>query len=307
MTPQELKQYAKTKQEFIEKSLSSLDADINKLQRRLFSELSDKLLSKMASENGKLIQNVPNFQAVNNLEQLMREFSQQFVTPVIRSLADNMLKTIALTDKAFKDGYNVSDAQIKSMQEQSKWVLTSIGIKPNGDIIAGGYLSKLAEMPEVQTKLRDYISSNVINSAGLSEFQKGFKTLIEGTPDIPGEIAKYHQQFSYDLFNQADSAVTKVYAEEQGFKYFLYYGSIIDTSRCFCRKRAGKVFSYEDTKKWLDDPTLIKYYQDHPYDPIIMRGGFNCRHSIEPVSDEMAKRMGYDKSNADAIVDEECD
>lgn len=307
MTEAQLKAYAAKKEAFINDKLKGLDKDITKLQRRLFDELSEKLLSRLTYENGKLVQNVSNFEALNRLDRLMAEFSQQFVTPVIRNIADNIIKTIQLTDETFKDGYGVSQSNFKAMQDASKWVYASIGLTPKGRIIDGGYLAKLATMPEVQASVREYINSNIMNGAGLSEFQKGFKTLIEGTPDIPGEIAKYHQQFSYDLFNQADSAVTKVYAKVQGFKYFLYEGSIIKTSRCFCIKRAGKVFEKSDIDKWQNDPTLIKYYQNNPYDPFIVRGGFNCRHFLQPVSDELAKRMGYNKAEATAINEAECE
>lgn len=307
MTEAQLKAYAAKKEAFINDKLKGLDKDITKLQRRLFDELSEKLLSRLTYENGKLVQNVSNFEALNRLDRLMAEFSQQFVTPVIRNIADNIIKTIQLTDETFKDGYGVSESDFKAMQDASKWVYASIGLTPEGRIIDGGYLAKLATMPEVQASVREYINSNIMNGAGLSEFQKGFKTLIEGTPDIPGEIAKYHQQFSYDLFNQADSAVTKVYAKVQGFKYFLYEGSIIKTSRCFCIKRAGKVFEKSDIDKWQNDPTLIKYYQDNPYDPFIVRGGFNCRHFLQPMSDELAKRMGYSKAEATAINEAECE
>jgi hypothetical protein len=79
-------------------------------------------------------------------------------------------------------------------------------------------------------------------------------------------------------------AVTLSKAAEVGAEYFLYIGGIIETSREFCRERDGKVFTAEQIAAWDNGQGL-------PAD--IYLGGYNCRHSLRPISKELAKDLGY--------------
>lgn len=79
-------------------------------------------------------------------------------------------------------------------------------------------------------------------------------------------------------------AITLSKAEEVGADYFLYIGGLIETSREFCRERDGKVFTAEEIAGWDNGQGL-------PAD--IYLGGYNCRHSLRPISKELAKDLGY--------------
>jgi len=307
MTLTELRKLTDAKQTFLEKVLKGMDKDIAEMQRKLFDELFNNLTSKLNTKNGKLIQDVSNFRAINGLDDLMKRFTQQFGNKFIKDVADKMLQTLKYTDDYYRQQLGVSTTAFNSMTAQTEWVYERIGIDRQGNVTPGGYLSKLAEMPEVQMQLRDYLTNNVVSGAGLTEFQKGFKDLLVGTKNLPGKIMQYNQQFTYDLFNQVDSAVNKVYSDVVGLDYAIYTGTIIETSRCFCRKRAGKIFSKDDIKQWKEDVTLIEYYKDNPYNPFIDRGGFNCRHDFTYIDKRTAERMGYNQAEAKAILDEECE
>ena len=53
-------------------------------------------------------------------------------------------------------------------------------------------------------------------------------------------------------------------------------------------KRAGKVFSTEETKTWKNDPDLVEPKTKDTYSPLIERGRYNCRHWIDYISQETA-------------------
>lgn len=307
MTLSELKKLTDAKQAYLDKTLKGLQKDIAEMQRKLFDELFTRLVSKLSTENGKLSQSVGNFRAINSLDDLMREFTRQFGNTYIKDIAKKMLETLNYTDDYYRQQLGVSETAFKSMISQSEWVYERIGIDRQGNIIQGGYLSKLAEMPEVQMQVRDYITNNITSGASMSEFQKGFKDLLIGTKDLPGKIMQYNQQFTFDLFNQVDSAINKVYSDSVGLDFAIYTGTIIETSRCFCRKRAGKVFSKLDISKWKEDVTLEKYYKKNPYNPFIDRGGHNCRHDFTYIDRKTAEQMGYNKADANDILTESCD
>lgn len=307
MTRADQRQLSALKESFINDTIKGLDRDIALLQKRLFNELFDKLVVELKSENGKLKATDPNnFKSINRLDELMKEFKTTFGNEIAKQIGEKLLKTIQFTDDYFRDGLNVSEQSFASMKESTKWVYERIGITESGQIIAGSYLDNIASMPEVQTAVRNYITNNVVNGAGVSSFQKGFRQLIEGTKDLPGVVTRYHQQFSRDIFNQVDNAVNSTYAKVNDLKYFVYAGTAIETTRCFCRKRIDMVFSVDDADKWIDDVTPPAYNKNTPYRPLIDMGGFNCRHYPEYIDEATAKMLGYSEAKANDVLNEEC-
>jgi hypothetical protein len=306
MTSEDLKKYNKLKEDYIAKLLVKLDKDVNSLQKKLFEQLMEKYLNKFVSENRKLTKNVDNFKLINNLDNIFSEFNRQFGNDIIKEIGEKIIQATALTDNYWRDGINVSDATFASMKENTKWIYERLGITEQGNIIAGSYLDNLAKMPEVQTKIRNYITNNVVSGAGITAFQKGVKDLIVGTKDAPGVVLQYHKQYTFDVFNQVDQAINNTYADTLGLEYFIYLGTIIDTSRCFCVKRAGNVYHKSDAMNWKNDASLLSWYKKNPYNPLIDRGGFNCRHEIQWIPESMAKRLNYNKATANDIIDEEC-
>ena len=90
-----------------------------------------------------------------------------------------------------------------------------------------------------------------------------------------------------------------------------YWKSGLEEGRDFCVCHNGKVFSIEETEEWKDwIPDQCDYPDSHPmqskegtkyppnvvpgylqvpgYDPLVDRGGYNCRHIIGWIADELA-------------------
>jgi len=72
--------------------------------------------------------------------------------------------------------------------------------------------------------------------------------------------------------------LTAVAAESVGIDHYLYTGPIDGITRPFCRQLVGRVF----TKTQVQD---LRNYQIEP--PLVRGGGYNCRHTWAPVSEEL--------------------
>lgn len=297
---------AKQRNEFIEKSVQGIEQDVAKLQTKLLNTLFDSIISKLQYEDGKLKQTPENFRLINKIDLVINDFNYSVGNNLIKGIGEKLVQIIGFTDDYYTSIIKVPESQLKQMKNATKWIYERIGIKSNGMLIENGYLAKLTEMPEVRTALRDYVVNNVTTKAGISEFMKGFKSLLTDSADKVGKLTAYHKQFTFDVFNQVDEAINNSYSEAVGLDYFIYGGTIIDTSRCFCKKRVNKIFSKDDAKTWRKDPTLLLYYKVNPYNPLIDRGGFNCRHTINYITKQMAEQLGYNPIEAEAIVNEEC-
>jgi len=275
------------KENFINTKLSSMEKSVNSMADYLLSQLIKDYLGKFDTKGGKLLNNTHNMSLINQLERQFDDF-EKTAAKLNLKYGQDMLKTTTFSKEYYAAFPGLAEKTIDSLGKNIGFIEQMIGIK--GDkIIKGSFLDNLSEMSEVRDKVRGFVLSNVSGNNSYQSYLSGMKDMIRGTDETEGVLQKYYRQYAYDTFNNVDAAVNKQFAENVGFKYFIYHGSIIDTSRAFCRKRAGKVFSVKETLKWKNDPDLIGNAAG--YVPLIERGRYNCRHSIKYISDDLAFRL----------------
>jgi len=102
----------------------------------------------------------------------------------------------------------------------------------------------------------------------------------------------------YDTYAQFDRATNKEFATRLDLKFFIYSGGLIETSRKFCMKRDGKLFSTKEAERTFSkDPTLPRTVSERGsgaligYNAVIDMGRWNCRHLARYVSKEMAMEL----------------
>ena len=127
-------------------------------------------------------------------------------------------------------------------------------------------------------QLVEYISNNPDGAevdTAIDELKQVYGRSTQGD-----SFVKYASLLVTDSIMGFDGQLAKFRADELGLNSYLYYGSIIKDSRDFCRKHTGKVYTEEQINQiWAND-TLQGRDQGSPF---IVRGGYNCRHSWQPV------------------------
>ena len=127
-------------------------------------------------------------------------------------------------------------------------------------------------------QLVEYISNNPDGAevdTAIDELKQVYGRNTEGD-----SFVKYASLLVTDSIMGFDGQLAKFRADELGLNSYLYYGSIIKDSRDFCRKHTGKVYTEEQINQiWAND-TAQGRDQGSPF---IVRGGYNCRHSWQPV------------------------
>ena len=127
-------------------------------------------------------------------------------------------------------------------------------------------------------QLVEYISNNPDGAevdTAIDELKQVYGRSTQGD-----SFVKYASLLVTDSIMGFDGQLAKFRADELGLSSYLYYGSIIKDSRDFCRKHTGKVYTEEQINQiWAND-TAQGRDQGSPF---IVRGGYNCRHSWQPV------------------------
>ena len=134
-------------------------------------------------------------------------------------------------------------------------------------------------------KLIDYINDNKFNKSLKPQVDKAIQTLqSKFAVDRAGEnMKRYAGQILNDSLRDFDATLNFNKANDAGLTYVKYYGDVIPTTREICRnvingvydKRKGGLFTIDEVK---DLWTRRSWSGKKSGNPLVVRGGYNCRH-----------------------------
>lgn len=254
-------------QELLAKAVNNLD--------RLFYEALLANIDKIAED-------------ATELERIFNQFNRSQHSKVILQFARGVVEVGQLNADYFKDvAENLDSKDYETIKRQANGTLLKrFGLKPDGSIEPGMYLDSFINDKSIARTVREQAYKWQASGMGLDEFKRNLKLTVLGQPGASGIYSKYYNTYAYDTYQQADAQIQKHYADKLGLKAFLYLGGKMTTSREFCTARDGKVFIDTEIADWL---TIS--FQGKPktgYNPFTDRGGYNCRHHLNAITNAMA-------------------
>jgi hypothetical protein len=141
------------------------------------------------------------------------------------------------------------------------------------------------------TAFKDVLNQSISNSGNFNELLKTLKTNIEGSPEVDGALSKYAKTYANDLYSVAERNYQTTVSKDLGLVFALYAGGEMDTTRCFCEERHGKIYHIEEIKSWGKGENLgncnigggkwagmNKNTNENTIFSVL--GGYNCNHSL---------------------------
>jgi hypothetical protein len=186
----------------------------------------------------------------------------------------------------FKDVSNTFTRKLADKVYQNTLIGSEFAVleKELRQTINGIYAS--SDDPEVQ-RLINYIKENEIsdNPTIQAKVDKSVQTLqSKFATDRAGEnMKRYAGQILNDSLRDFDATLNFNKSQEAGLTYVKYFGDVIPTTREICRnvingvydKRSGGLFTVDEVRQlWASRSWSGKKSGD----PLIVRGGYNCRH-----------------------------
>lgn len=120
---------------------------------------------------------------------------------------------------------------------------------------------------------------NIANAGG-PDAEDAIKKLhsVYAADKLGNNMRRYATQQVHDALMQFDASVNVQAGKETGATTWKYYGSVINDTREFCQKHAGKVY----TEAEIEEIWAGNWAGKAAGDPFIVRGGYNCRHHWRP-------------------------
>lgn len=231
----------------------------------------------------------------------------------LKADAQNLRKQISISsglkDDLFGDEYlDIVNDYIKEFDAQSK--INDLVIKKQFKEFDSSEFAKvtleksklsahelLLDTPletEFLKPLDELLTNSITSGASWNDTVQNIRDFVEGNEDVDGRLLNYSKQIAHDAFAEADRSYTNAVADDLESEWFLYSGGELPTSRCFCDERHEKYFHYKEVEAWgrgenigdcrSGDLWAGANRNTNEKTIFIYAGGYNCEHSIMPVS-----------------------
>jgi hypothetical protein len=249
------------------------------MQNDLYGIILEDYAPDFDTEDGSLTYSTANLNKVRRIDDLLDSLA---VAALMSWMAGEL---IALSEISYKDfirrGFNPVKPSVGGQ----------IGFMYD-EFVRGGYLDSLSRQEQAKLSIKNYVLSSVGAEKNYTDFVRGFRNLIKGDNGI---LQKYYDSYATDVFAQVVRVSDLQIANELELNHFVYSGGLIETSRQFCIKKDGKIFSRADAETWRDDPDLPGRDSAFAYTPLVDCGRYRCRHWLEWITEE-----DYDKGRGDS-------
>ena len=148
-------------------------------------------------------------------------------------------------------------------------------------------------------KLIAYINRNKFNKSKKAQVDKSIQTLqSKFARDRAGEnMKRYAGQILNDSLRDFDATLNLNKSKDAGLTFVKYYGDVIPTTRDHCRKIINGVYNKRKSGLFTVDEvnalwTSRSWKGKKSGNPLIVRGGYNCRHQWSYVNPDWYDSKG---------------
>ncbi|BAQ91328.1 phage minor capsid protein 2 [uncultured Mediterranean phage uvMED] len=198
----------------------------------------------------------------------------------------------------FKDVSNTFTRRLSEKVYQNTLVGSEFAVleKELRQTINGIYAS--SDDPEIQ-RLVNYINENKFDKSKQALVDKSIQTLqSKFARDRAGEnMKRYAGQILNDSLRDFDATLNFNKSQDAGLTFVKYYGDVIPTTRDHCRNIINGVYNKRKSGLFTVDEvnalwTSRSWKGKKSGNPLIVRGGYNCRHQWSYVNPDWYDSKG---------------
>lgn len=283
MTAKDLIKWVERRTKLVDYLLEKLEKEVTAAQRGMAEIIADEFLESLErDEKGNIKNTLSNKRRLALLDKAYNRFVNTKGIEIIKTMAEGTSRVLDF-NASYYEGFTTAAALKPIAGNVHETLEAWLGITRRGAITPNGYLDTLLRDSTVKNEVRTMTVKAVVSQAGFFEAKKGLREFIEGNKEKAGALQRYYRNFVYDTYSKVDRTAAGVFADKLKLNYAIYEGGLIKTSREFCIKRNGKVFTREEIAKF--NPPEAK---PPGYDPFTDLGGYGCRHHLNWVPDALA-------------------
>jgi hypothetical protein len=273
----------------IDAIIEEMEKAVSGAQRELLDRVVNEYVDKLEKDaNGNIKNSLGNKRKIALLDKVYNSFVEDAGVKLVQKIVKGVTDVMAFNGRYYS-AFASKVEMAKIMPETETTINDWLGISGKGKLVENGYLDTLIKDPTIKNQIRNDTFKAIVSQKGYNEVKKGLGDYLMGarqsgtTARDAGAMQKYYRNFVYDSFSIVDRTQAKILGDKLKLKYAIYEGGLIKTSRDFCKKRNGKVFTTEEIAAF--DPKEAK---PPNYDPFTDLGGYACRHHLNYIPEIVA-------------------
>jgi len=243
------------------------------------------LISGLDTKEGRIVFGTGNIRTVQGGILRFTSFLQRKMYDFGKWIANRFLSLFGLNVsyfKTIKKESSIYDSARKLILLRWGWDTDK------SEIVPGGFLSNAFNVQGVAETIGQRMMSGLSGGMDLKTFTKTFKQEFTSNAQNPGAIVKQFDRAAFDSFQTFDRTVQNQIGTELQLGFALYSGTEIKTSRTFCKKRDGNIYSRAEIERWNAQNWEGKIPGTDVKETL---GGYRCRHHLSWLSAEMVELL----------------
>lgn len=253
-----------------------------------------EMISSLDQKDGIILNNEKNLSIINGLDSDLKDviFNKDYFKSVADYSKQFSIQADITKDYFFTIEKNFTDS------EKYKQVLEATQ-KSAIDLLSEDKFTEALITP-----LQQSLQSSIINGQSFADTVAVLLNTILGNDQIDGKLLSYVKSVAYDGFAVSDRTYTNVIAVSLGIEFYRYAGGEMKDTRCFCEERHGKYYHKKEIEDWgrgVNVGTCGAKWQGRNTGTnaatiFSFAGGYNCKHSILPVSIKSVPKADIDRA-----------
>ena len=252
--------------------------------QRTLAELESQIISDIAEHKSLLVSSdfTPEIlrQKTAISIQLRNDFKKEFQTTFLAK-SDSLIRDYDQAVSEFMKEFgelNIPD-KFKNLTKVDLEIINALKTQSfqGFEEVANKYL----------TEINANVYQNVIAGRSFEDMVRDISGKLTGLEDVAGRPMSSHAgQLAHDSIMQFDAQFVKSKASSAGLTHFRYAGTAITTTREFCKRHIGQVYSEKQIRSFWSGSWAGKSSGD----PFVVRGGYRCRHTWNPVDKDWVEK-----------------
>lgn len=275
----------------IEKAVEKFNSAIPKIQDNIYSDM-ETIVKDLDLKGNSIANSVKNIKTIGALK---AKINKAVLSPEYKESIKEYIQSFQVISKLNREyftelvGENGRESVLKAIKESS--IQSAVE-----SLTESGITANVTE--EIQNILKTNITSGGSYNDLLKQLRDGILTNDKGT----GYLERYTKQITTDSLNQYNRQYTQTVTADLGLKWFIFTGSLLDTSREWCERMKKKKYVHiselADIAKGIIDGVQVKinpktgtWYGGimgtNEHNVQTNCGGYGCGHQLSPISEAL--------------------
>lgn len=289
----------------IKKVLTTVDDSINgfmgkvpKIQQSIYKEIISLTKDLKLDSRGNIRNTIDNYRILSNLRTRLEKV---IFTDEYKKYSKDLLKSFEKIDDVTKEYFSSFATSPSSTTTEILKILRQESIARTAM-----YLGESGVNVNVIGKVQEILQTNITSGGSYSDFQQSMSDFITGDKENLGAFEKYTKTFVVDGIHTYNRTYTNLIAEDLGLEWYTYTGSLLETSREWCKHMVKKKYVHKSELNTIlyDNIDGVDICSDEIpcnsktklpngmkkdttiYNLPNYAGGWNCGHKFIPVDEE---------------------